>query len=240
TVFTAGALSAATVRLRKDWKAYLPLLLVFLPIVALAIVATQLADMPAAGAVVTAIRTAAGEWWAMPLFVIVYAVATVFLLPLGLLSAAAALAWGWKVGGTLELVTCTISAIVPYLLARRGMSGWIERRLAKQEVPALDSTFILLILRIVPIVPYVALNYIAGALKVRPRDYILTTLFGSIPSVFLFAYFIDTMAEGALGIATQARLVAVCVLVAVVAIVLRLAAKRLRVRGDHQTARKPH
>ncbi|HEX7708695.1 MAG TPA: glycosyltransferase 87 family protein, partial [Thermoanaerobaculia bacterium] len=46
TVFTAGALSAATVRLRKDWKAYLPLLLVFLPIVALAIVATQLADMP--------------------------------------------------------------------------------------------------------------------------------------------------------------------------------------------------
>ncbi|HET7711344.1 MAG TPA: VTT domain-containing protein, partial [Thermoanaerobaculia bacterium] len=89
------------------------------------------------------------------------------------------------------------------------------------------TRFALLLLRILPLVPYVALNYLAGLARIRPRDYILTTFFGSIPSVFAFAYFIDTMRAGVTGAATQARVLAVCAGAAVIVIIARWLALRV-------------
>lgn len=209
-------------------RALLPLLLMMLAVVAVALVATRLGDVPAARAAVATMRSGADEWWAVPLFVALYALFTVFFLPLGLLSAAAALTWGWKIGGTIELLTCTVASTIPFFVARRGLAPWIERRIAKEHVPALESPFTLFLLRVVPLVPFVALNYIAGATRVRTRDYVVTTFFGILPSTYLFAYFVDTMAGAAVGVVTHAKIAAVCALVAVAAILTRLAMKRLR------------
>lgn len=217
-------------RLAATAKRLAPLGCVVIPLVAVAIAATRLAEIPAARAVVATIREAGHLWWSMPLFVVLYVLFTVFLLPVGVLAATAALTWGWKIGGTLELITATISALVPYLLARRGLAGWIERRIPRERVPELDSPFVLFLLRLVPLVPFVALNYIAGATRVRPRDYVVTTFVGSIPSVFIFAYFVDTVASGAAGRATQMNIVIACLLVAAAAIIGRLVARRLAPR----------
>jgi uncharacterized membrane protein YdjX (TVP38/TMEM64 family) len=209
-------------------RGLVPLLAIVLPVIVVALVATQLGDIPAARAAIETMRSGADEWWAIPLFVLLYAVSTLLFLPVGLLSAAAALTWGWKVGGTIELFTCTAVSTVPFVLARRGLAPWIERRIAKEHVPVLESPFTLFLLRVIPIVPYVALNYIAGATRVRTRDYILTTFLGILPSTYLFAYFVDTMAGAALGVATHAKIAAVCVAVAAVAVLTRVAMKRLR------------
>ena len=214
-------------RLRATAKRLAPLGCIVIPIVAVALVAARLAEIPAARALVTTIRTAGDVWWAMPLFVVLYFAFTIFLLPVGILSATAAVTWGWKIAGSLELVTCTIAALVPYLLARRGLAGWIERRIPRERVPELESTYILFLLRLVPLVPFVALNYIAGATRVRLRDYVLTTFVGSIPSVFIFAYFIDTVASGAAGRATQMNIAIACVLVTLAAIVGRVVGRRV-------------
>jgi uncharacterized membrane protein YdjX (TVP38/TMEM64 family) len=208
---------------RERMRRLLPLLAIVVPIVLVAGAATLLADVASARLAIRFVQSMAGEWWALPLFVVLYALFAVFLLPVGILSAGAALAWGWKIGGTIELATLTVVSLVPFLLGRRGL-----KRVTTENLPAIESPFVLLLLRIVPLVPYVALNYIAGATKIRVRDYLLATLFGSIPSVYLFAYFVDTMAAGALGAATQMRIVGVCVAVAVAAIALRLAGQRLR------------
>lgn len=210
-------------RIRGLW----PLLTITLPIVVVAILATRLHDFPAARAVVEAMRAGAGEWWAVPLFAIVYALFVIFLLPLGLLSAAAALTWGWKIGGSIELVTSTLSSLVPFFIARRGLAPWVQRRISTEHVPALESSFNLFLLRVVPVVPFVALNYIAGATRVRTRQFLLTTFLGSIPSTFLFAYFVDTMAGAAIGVASHAKIFAACALVAVAAIAGRYAIRRL-------------
>lgn len=209
-------------------RGFLPLLTIIIPIVVVAILASRLGDFPAARAAVETMRAGGGEWWAVPLFVALYVLFVLFFLPLGLLSAAAALTWGWKVGGTIELVTCTLAALLPFFIARRGLAPWIERRIAKEHVPALESPFTLFLLRLIPIVPFVALNYIAGATRVRTRDYLLTTFLGILPSTYLFAYFVDTMAGAAVGVVTHARIAAVCGLVAVAAIATRMAMKRLR------------
>ncbi len=207
---------------------FLPMLPIVIPIAVVAFLATRLGDFPVARAAVETMRAGADRWWAIPLFALLYALFTLFVLPLGLFSAAAALIWGWKVGGAIELVTCTFSAIPPFLLARRGLAGWVERRISRKDAPVLDSPFALFLLRLVPLMPYVALNYVAGATRVRLRDYVVTTFFGTLPSVFLFAWFVDTMAGAAIGVVTHVKIAAVCAVVALVAIAVRLVSKRMR------------
>ena len=222
-VFAAGPVVMLLTRLRR----FLPLAAVVVPIVAVAFVATRLGDFPAIRSIIAAMQGAAGEWWSVPLFALAYTLFTVFLLPVGLLSAAAALMWGWKLGAAIELATLSAASLIPFLLARRGLSGFVERRIRRDDLPVLDSPFNLFLLRVVPVVPFVALNYIAGATRIATRDYVLVTLAGSVPSAVLFAYFVDTLAGSAMGVATQAKIVAACALVAAAAIILRLAARRV-------------
>ena len=210
----------------------LPLLVVAVPAMVVAVVASQLGRLPEVRGFLASMQSVEGEWWAVPLFLAAYVLFALLLLPVGLLSAVAAVIWGWKLGGALDLAACTLAALPPFFLARGGLARWMERRIRREEVPALDSPFILFLLRVVPLVPYVALNYIAGsATRIRTRDYVLMTLAGSIPSAFLYAWFVDTMAAGAMGAATQAKIFGVCAVIALVAILLRLAAHRVARRG---------
>ena len=223
-------------------------LITFIALVALPIilVALLMARVPIAGDLVMAIREVAREWWAVPIFILLYALFALLLLPVAPLSAAAALAWGWKIGGTIELVACVIGAIAPFQLARRGLSGRLARFLERRGV-ALPSfaaereMFPLLLLRLVPVIPYVALNYLTGLARFRFRDHILATLLGSIPSTFLFAWFVATLGAGAVGTATQLQIIIACVVIALFVVIGRAAAVRVRRRvmsGD-RTAPPP-
>lgn len=208
---------------------------VALPMMLVAFLMTRAGSLPVVNETINALQDVAGEWWAVPLFFVVYAAFAVLLLPVGLLSIVAAVAWGWKAGGAIELVACTAAAVIPFTLAQGRAAAWVKRRLARSggQVPSFsgsDGTFILLLLRIVPLIPYVALNYLAGLARVRRRDFILTTALGSIPSVFVFAYFVDTMTAGAMGIATHARILGACVAVAILAIIGRVLARRVAAR----------
>ena len=199
-----------------------------LPIVVAAILLSNLQRLPFAAELIAGLRAAATEWWAVPLFIALYALFALFLLPVGLLSAAAALAWGWKLGGAIELVTCTLVALVPFQLARGALASRVEQFLRRRGVerelvgnratgqPG-NSVFLLLLLRILPVVPYVALNYLAGLARVRRRDYLIATFLGSIPSVFLFQWFVDTAGEG-----SPLKVLGACAVVALFAIIVRV------------------
>jgi uncharacterized membrane protein YdjX (TVP38/TMEM64 family) len=213
----------------KRWWKFVAI--VALPIGLAALFLANLGGTEAARTLIARLQAFASEWWAIPLFVVAYIVCSVFLLPIGVLSVAAAVAWGWKLGGTIELVTCTLAALVPYALAHGRAAAWIERRIAKLggTTPSFEGengTFVLLLLRIVPLMPFVAMNYVAGLARVRTRDYVWTTFLGSLPSVYVFAYFVDTMAAGATGAATQLRLLAACLAVAAMAIIARWLGRR--------------
>ncbi len=202
--------------------------------------------VPIAGELVMAVREAAREWWAVPLFILLYALFALLLLPVAPLSAAAALAWGWKAGGAIELAACVLGAIAPFQLARRGLSNRLARFLERRgvEMPSFAAKrelYPLLLLRLVPVIPYVALNYLTGLARFRFRDHLLATFLGSIPSTFLFAWFVDTLGGGAIGTATQLQIVAACVAIALFVVIGRAAAVRVRRRmlsGD-RTAPPP-
>lgn len=180
-------------------------------------------------------RELSSRWWAVPLFLVAYIVADVLFIPTQFLSIAAVLMWGWLKGGTIELISATVGAIFPYLIARSTMREWIESRLRRhqkaRDLLEREGFTLLLLLRIVPIIPYTALNYIAGLSTIPLWRYILATFLGVIPSTYIFAYFVQAVADGVM----QPRQVIVrgavaSALFAALVIATRLAALRLRPR----------
>jgi uncharacterized membrane protein YdjX (TVP38/TMEM64 family) len=194
-----------------------------LPIAIVAVLLANVQNLPFAQDALAWLRGIGGEWWALPVFFALYIVCALFLLPVTPLSAAAALAWGWGIGGTLDLVACTIAALPPFYLAQRRLPARVRAYL--DQLRLTPDFFPLLILRVVPIVPYVALNYLAGLARFRVRDYTAATFVGSIPSCFLFAFFIDTLGDSAMGAATQLRIVGACAAIALLLIIGRWGAK---------------
>jgi uncharacterized membrane protein YdjX (TVP38/TMEM64 family) len=176
-----------------------------------------------------------GHWWAVPLFLLAYIVLDLLFIPTQVLSIAAVLMWGWLKGGIIELICATIGAVFPYLLARYTLRDWVESRLRAHHRAAAvlerEGFTLLLLLRVVPIIPYTALNYVAGLATIRLPQYVAATLIGMIPSTFVFAYFVQALADGVM----EPRQVVIrgavaTALFAGLIIATRFAATRLRAR----------
>lgn len=186
--------------------------------------------------VATALEQLSGAWWAPLLFIATYAIANVLLFPATPLSLAAGVVWGWWAGGLWVLVASTIGSMFPYLIGRRG-SGTVERMLrTRGGASMLDALrkegFVsLLLMRLVPLVPYNVLNYAAGFAGVRPRDYVLATFAGTIPGIFTFTYLADAIRAGVVSPRDALARVAVAgVLLGALIIGTRILASRVRRR----------
>lgn len=174
------------------------------------------------------------QWWTPLAFAAVYIAAAMLFLPVTFLSVVAALMWGWKIGGAIELLAATLAAVIPFAVARELAPAWLERRLAARFPGGRlrdEGMTLLLLLRLIPVVPYVALNYLAGFGTFRFRDFLITTFLGMIPSVFIFAYFVDAIAAGLI---TQGqvflRILVAGGLLAILTVLGRLLSPALRAR----------
>lgn len=187
-------------------------------------------------------RSMGSRWWALPLFVLAYIVLDLLFIPTQFLSIAAVLIWGWFWGATIELASATIGAIPPYLIARSTLREWVEGRLRGQrriaEAMERDPFTLMLILRVVPIVPYTLLNYLAGLSPIRLHQYTLATLIGMVPSCYIFAFFVQAVLDGVMEPRQIAlRALAAGALFGAMIIATRLAAPRVRRRFDASSSR---
>ena len=153
-------------------------------------------------AAATWLRSIADFWWAPLAFVLLYSAFNLALVPATILTLTAGVVWGWLEGGAWVLLASTIGSAAPYFLARRG-SGPIVDAMKRRAARLADALYregftTLLLLRLVPVFPYNLLNYAAGLAGIRPRDYLLATLIGTIPGIFIFTYFADSLAAGVL------------------------------------------
>ncbi len=125
------------------------------------------------------------------LFAVAYAVLTVLLVPGAPLTIAAGALFGVVGGGIVVMFGATAGAAASFLISRRSTRGAVEQaRGARLE--ALEQRFggrgfpAMLLLRLIPLVPFNALNYAAGATAIGTRDYMLATFIGIAPGVFVF------------------------------------------------------
>lgn len=136
-------------------------------------------------------------------FVVIYAVATIFFLPGTPITIAGGLIFG-KLGGTaLTVIGATIGAVIAFLVSRALGEKFVEsllkgkyNKLYEYDKKIEKNGFlVVLFLRLIPLFPFNGLNFALGLTKVRKRDYIMGTAIGIIPGSFVLAFFGDSIAN---------------------------------------------
>jgi uncharacterized membrane protein YdjX (TVP38/TMEM64 family) len=126
--------------------------------------------------------------WAIAVFVLAYLLSSPipFLAPI--LAATGGLLFGAALGTVLATLIAAATSLVPFTIARRLGREWVEAKIKDSRIESfyrrLDSgsgfNFVLL-LRLVPVMPWELQNYVAGVTRVTLPTYMLATLLGSIP-----------------------------------------------------------
>lgn len=133
-------------------------------------------------------------------YVLLYCIGPVLFVPGAILSVAGGLAFGALWGTVLTIFGATIGATLAFFVARYLGREFVER-LLKGKFKILDKASerhgfkIILFLRLIPLVPFNALDYAAGLSRIRVRDYILGTLIGIIPGTFVYVYLGSTLVD---------------------------------------------
>jgi uncharacterized membrane protein YdjX (TVP38/TMEM64 family) len=145
---------------------------------------------------------AAAGLWAPLLFVVLQSTLTVTPIPRSVFTVAAGVLFG-SIGGLLLTITGTsIAAAVAYWLARLVGGRFVERHLHRPGVAwvraRLDRSGLLAMvsLRLIPAVPFCALNYAAALSGVRFSPYLLGTVLGVLPGTIGVVVLGDAAVDG--------------------------------------------
>jgi uncharacterized membrane protein YdjX (TVP38/TMEM64 family) len=163
-----------------------------------------------------------GFWYGPFVFVLLFAAACIFAVPASIFVLAAGLIWGWKLGGSYAIAGGLIGAIASFYAGRFIGEGLLEKfgRVGRMVARQVDHAGFrsLLVLRFIPGIPFAALNYGAGVAGVRFGHFVLATLFGMAPSVYVFAYCADALFNGTMseGAALQKLILVAVLMIAIV------------------------
>jgi uncharacterized membrane protein YdjX (TVP38/TMEM64 family) len=133
--------------------------------------------------------------WAPVAFVLLYTVSSPIPLMSTFISAAAGLLFGTFPGTLLAMFSATFSGFIPFYLSRSLGRDWVEKRLKKGQLQEAykksegqGGFLFILLMRLVPVLPWEIQNYIAGLTKVKIPAFIFGTLLGIIPGSFSLAF----------------------------------------------------
>lgn len=139
-------------------------------------------------------RVTEGAGDAAPLlFVAGYALATVFFLPGSLLTIAGGALFGPVAGTFYSLTGATLGATLAFLVARYIASGWVARRTGGrlagfiEGVEAEGWRFVAFV-RLVPLLPFNALNYALGLTRIRLVPYVAASYLAMLPGAAAYTY----------------------------------------------------
>ena len=126
--------------------------------------------------------------WAVVVYILAYAVSSPIPLISPILTMAGGLLFGPLLGAVLSTGSAVLTSLIPFTIARRLGREWVEAKLhgSKLEgtIRRLDNgsgfNFVLL-LRLVPVIPWEMQNYISGVRRVTVPAYLLATVLGSTP-----------------------------------------------------------
>jgi uncharacterized membrane protein YdjX (TVP38/TMEM64 family) len=130
--------------------------------------------------------------WAGPLFVIAYAVVATLGLPITVVSIIGGALFGAIRGGILAWTGAMVGTVTAYFLAQSIGQGSVRRFLGRHHL--LDRLrkrsdfWALLRLRVLPVAPFAALDYLAGLVGVSLRALLLATAIGVLPQVVAYSY----------------------------------------------------
>jgi uncharacterized membrane protein YdjX (TVP38/TMEM64 family) len=183
--------------------------------------------------------------WAGAVFVFAYALASVLLLPVWILTVAAGAVFGIARGSVLVLLGATLGAMASFALARTGLRESVRRW--ARAYPSFDTLdhaiaarggWIVFLVRLTPVFPFVYVNYLFGLTAIPAATYCATTILGMIPATIMYVALGASAGVAASGRAASWSTARIAVTVAGVAaavlvsfIVARIATRAVRDAG---------
>lgn len=140
-------------------------------------------------------------WWSPLVFILLYAIATALGAPGVVPTLAGGAIFGVLRGMLYNTIGANVGALLAFLVARYLGRDYIARVL-KGRAADLDEKIgehgfsTILYLRLIPLVPFNALNFGAGISRVSLRDYVLGSLIGMLPGTLVYTYFADALIRG--------------------------------------------
>jgi uncharacterized membrane protein YdjX (TVP38/TMEM64 family) len=180
------------------------------------------------------------------IFIAIYILACVLLLPGSILTLGAGAVFGVVPGFIAVLTGATLGATCAFLVGRYLTRDWVARRIAGNEkfkaideAVARDGWKIVFLTRLSPVFPFNLLNYAFGLTRVSLKHYFFASWIGMIPGTMMYVYIGSLAGDlASLGAGGRTRTPAEWVLygigllatVAVTVFVTRLAGKALSSR----------
>jgi uncharacterized membrane protein YdjX (TVP38/TMEM64 family) len=141
------------------------------------------------------IKTEVLRWgaWGPVGFMLMYAFGPSLLVPGAVMTLAAGLAFGTLWGSVYSVIGADLGALIAFAAGRFLGKGFVNSMFSGRFGDTLDKIArngfqIILYLRVFPIIPYNALNLLAGASPIAFRDYFWASVIGMIPGTILFAF----------------------------------------------------
>ncbi len=145
-----------------------------------------------------------GHPWAPVIFVAIYAAATALAVPGTILTLGGGAIFGFWWGTLLNMTAANIGANAAFGISRalgrdgvRHLMGSDSATLEQLDGIVKRHGFQgLLTLRLIPLVPFNALNFGSGLMPLRWRTYALATLIGIVPGTAVYTFFADALLQG--------------------------------------------
>ena len=138
--------------------------------------------------------------WAPLVYGVIYITASPIPFVATVLSTTGGVLFGPVRGTLYTVVIASLSALVPFTLARHLGQVWVAAKLKGKKLENLllqtpqQYGFILVLLtRLIPVLPWEIQNYVLGLTSVSIKDFFLGTLLGTIPGTFSLVYLGDSL-----------------------------------------------
>lgn len=127
------------------------------------------------------------------LFMLIYALGTVFFLPGSIITLLGGALFGPVLGTCYNLTGATLGATLAFLVARYLASNWVEQKTGgrlkqlKQGVEGEGWRFVAFV-RLVPLFPFNLLNYALGLTRIKLSHYIIASYLCMLPGAIAYTY----------------------------------------------------
>lgn len=162
-----------------------------------------------------------GAWWAFAAYLVVAVVRPLVLFPATLVTIAAGMLFGPWWGTLAAVIGANLSALAAYSVARSLRSATAghadDERTVRAWVGRLrDNTFEAVLLMRLVFLPYDAVNYGCGLLRVERTPFLAATALGTLPGTVAFVLIgvsVERLDDGVRGVNGTVLLVSVAIVV---------------------------
>jgi len=161
---------------------------------------TPLADVVTAESVIGFTESFSLKWWAPLLIIFAYTPACMLMFPRPLITLAAVMAFGPWEGLTYSMTGVVLAGIVGYAMGRLFHRD-TARRLAGPKLARVSQlvqrrgVVAVALVRLVPIAPYLVVNAVMGAMRIRFPDFVIGTFLGMLPGALAATVLSDQLAS---------------------------------------------